>query len=160
MQLRLKYWLPAILVAILISIFSTHYFSSDETGRIIIPVLRWLFPFASRRALHLMHVGIRKLAHLTEFAAFSIALFHGVRGNRAGWRWKWAVYTVLIAMAYAGLDEWHQSFVPLRAARVRDVFIDATGALLAQVLVWAYAKWHRTPRDLEEHPEVETSVKL
>jgi VanZ family protein len=160
MQLRLKYWLPAILVAILISIFSTHYFGSEETGRVIIPVLRWLFPFASRRALHLMHVGIRKLAHITEFAGFSIAVFHGVRGNRAGWRLNWAVYTVLIAVAYAGLDEWHQSFVPLREARVRDVVIDATGALLAQVLVRAYAKWHRTSPDLEEHPEVETSVKL
>jgi VanZ family protein len=68
----------------------------------------------------------------------------------------------MIAVAYAGLDEWHQSFVPLRAARVRDVVIDATGALLAQVLVWAYAKckWHRTSRDLEERPEAETSVKL
>lgn len=160
MQLRLKYWLPAIVVAILISIFSMHYFSSEETGRAIIPVLRWLFPFASHRALHLMHVGIRKLAHITEFAAFSIAVFHGVRGNRAGWRLNWAVYTVLIAIAYAGLDEWHQSFVPLREARVRDVVIDATGALLAQVLVWTYAKWHRTSPDLEEHLEAETSVKL
>jgi VanZ family protein len=158
MQLRLKYWLPAILVAILISIFSTHYFSSEETGRVIIPVLRWLFPFASHRALHLMHVGIRKLAHITEFAAFSIAVFHGVRGNRAGWRLNWAVYTVLIAIAYAGLDEWHQSFVPLREARARDVVIDATGALLAQALVWAYAKWHRRSTDLEERAEV--SVKL
>ena len=107
-----------------------------------------------------MHVGIRKLAHITEFAGFSIAVFHGVRGNRGGWRLNWAVCTVLIAVAYAGLDEWHQSFVPLREARVRDVVIDATGALLTQVLVWAYAKWYRTSPDLEERPEVETSVKL
>ena len=107
-----------------------------------------------------MHVGIRKLAHITEFAGFSIAVFHGVRGNRAGWRLNWAVYTVLIAVAYAGLDEWHQSFVPLREARVRDVLIDAMGALLAQVLVSAYAKWQRMSPDLEEQTEVEPSVKL
>lgn len=154
MSVPLKYWLPAILVAIFISIFSTHYFSSEETGRVIIPVLRWLFPFASHRALHVIHVGIRKLAHITEFAGFSIAVFHGVRGNRPGWRLNWAVYTVIVAIAYAGLDEWHQSFVPLREARVRDVVIDATGALLAQVLVWAYAKWHRQSTDREERAEV------
>jgi VanZ family protein len=39
--------------------------------------------------------------------------------------------------------EWHQSFVPLREARARDIAIDALGALLAQVLVWAYANWRR-----------------
>jgi hypothetical protein len=31
----------------------------------------------------------------------------------------------------------------MREARFRDVLIDSTGALLAQVLVWIYAKLHR-----------------
>ena len=87
------------------------------------------------------------MAHVTEFAVFSIAVFHGVRGSRSGWRLDWALYTLLIAVAYGGLDEFHQSFVPMREARVRDVFIDATGAVLAQVLVWAYAKRHRSSAD-------------
>ena len=92
-----------------------------------------------------MHVAIRKAAHVTEFAAFSIAVFYGVRAERYGWRLSWAVITLIIAVSYAGLDEWHQSFVPLRDARVRDVLIDSFGALLAQVFVWAYAKLHRNP---------------
>jgi VanZ family protein len=138
---RLKYWLPAICTAILISVFSTHYFSGTQTGRVIIPILHWLFPAANRHQLHLMHVGIRKLAHVTEFGVFSVTIFHGLRAGRAGWRFSWAIITLLIAVAYAGLDEWHQSFVPLREARVRDVAIDAFGALLAQSFVWIYAKW-------------------
>jgi VanZ family protein len=81
---------------------------------------------------------------------FSITVFHGLRGNRSGWRFDWAVYTLLIAVTYAGFDEWHQSFVPLREARVRDVVVDAAGALLAQVFVWAYAKWHRNHADSGE----------
>lgn len=89
-----------------------------------------------------MHTLIRKLAHVTEFGLFSVAVFYGVRGDRSGWRLKWALYTLLIAVTYAGLDEWHQSFVPQRDPRVRDVVIDAIGALLAQVLVWVYAKLH------------------
>ncbi len=155
MPTRLKYWLPAICVAILISLFSTHYFSSEQTGRVIFPILRWLFPFASRHMLHLMHVGIRKAAHITEFAVFSIAVFHGVRADRYGWRLNWAVITLLIAVSYAGLDEWHQSFVPLRDARFRDVLIDATGTLLAQIFVWAYAKLHRDSAHTPE-PRVTT----
>jgi VanZ family protein len=138
---HLLYWIPAILVAVLIALFSTHYFSNQQTGRVIIPMLHWLFPAATPRTLHLVHVGIRKMAHVTEFGLFSITVFHGIRGGRAGWRLSWALATLVIAVTYAGLDEWHQSFVPLREARVRDVALDAIGAGLAQTLVWFYAKW-------------------
>jgi VanZ family protein len=147
---NLKYWIPAICVAVLISTFSTHYFSSAETARFLIPLLRLLFPAASPHALSLMHTGIRKLAHITEFGVLSIAVFHGVRGERFGWRLQWAVITLIIAVSYAGLDEWHQSFVPMREARFRDVLIDSTGALIAQVLVWIYAKLHRNSTQLAE----------
>jgi VanZ family protein len=140
---RVKYWIPAICVAALISTFSTHYFSSAETSKLLIPFLHWIFPAASLHTLSRMHTAIRKLAHVTEFGVFSIAVFHGVRGERYGWRWQWALTTLIIAVSYAGLDEWHQSFVPMREARFRDVLIDSTGALLAQVLVWIYAKLHR-----------------
>jgi VanZ family protein len=143
MLLRLKYWLPAICVAIMISVFSSHYFSSEQTGHVIIPILRWLFPTADTHMLRVLHFGIRKLAHVTEFGVFSVAIFHGVRAGRAGWQFTWAITTLVIAVAYASLDEWHQSFVPLRDARFRDVAIDAFGAVLAQSLVWIYAgrKW-------------------
>ena len=143
MAARLKYWIPAICVAILISLFSTHYFSGEETARIIIPILHRIFPFATDRELRWMHIGIRKLAHVTEFGVFSIAVFHGIRAERRGWNLRWAVLTLVIAVSYAGLDEWHQSFVPLREARVRDVVIDFTGAFMAQILVWVYAKLHK-----------------
>ena len=90
-----------------------------------------------------MHVGIRKMAHVAEFAVFSATVFRGVRAGRTGWQVSWALVTLVIAAGYAGLDEWHQSFVPLRHATPRDVAIDTFGALLAQVLVWWYAtrKW-------------------
>jgi VanZ family protein len=140
MASRLKYWIPAIIVAILISTFSSHYFSGEETARVIIPILHRIFPFATPRELRWMHIGIRKLAHVTEFGVFSVAVFHGVRAERHGWNVRWAVLTLILAVSYAGLDEWHQSFVPLREARVRDVLIDASGALLAQVVVWLYAR--------------------
>ena len=146
MTQRIRYWIPAICVAILISLFSTHYFSGEKTARVIIPLLHWLFPAATPRMLRLMHVGIRKMAHVTEFGLFSVTVFHGIRGGRSGWRFRWALATLVIAVTYAGLDEWHQSFVPVRQASTRDVAIDALGALLAQVLVWAYANWRHLHR--------------
>src|ERR1700716_731636 len=127
---RLSYWIPAILVALMISGFSTHYFSNERTSRIIVPVLHWLFPSATPRMLHIMHMGIRKMAHVAEFSLFSAALFHGVRAERNGWRFTWAVASLVITATYASLDEWHQSFVPLRHAALRDLAIDTFGALL------------------------------
>jgi VanZ family protein len=147
---RFVYWIPAICVGIIISLFSTHYFSADQTGHVIIPILHWLFPSMNARELHISHVLIRKLAHVTEFGIFSAAVFHGVRGPRHGWQWNWAIITLLIAVAYAGLDEWHQSFVPLREPRMRDVMMDSLGAFLAQSVVWLYSKWHRSPIDSTE----------
>jgi len=156
MAKRYTYWIPAIFVAALISTFSTHYFSSEETSRILTPFLHWIFPGASTHTLSRMHTAIRKLAHVTEFGVFSIAVFHGVRGERYGWRWQWALITLIIAVSYSGLDEWHQSFVPMREARFRDVLIDATGALLAQVFVWGYAKFHRNSAKAVEFQKTST----
>lgn len=131
MSSRLEYWLPAISVAILISLFSTRFFSGEQSARVIFPILRWLFPSAHHHMLQLMHFEIREAAHIIGFALFSIAVFYGVRADRYGWKLQWAAMTLVIAVCYAGLDEWHQSFVPLRDARGRDVVIDASGALLA-----------------------------
>ena len=40
------------------------------------------------------------------------------------------------AVAYAATDEIHQLFVPDRSGNGFDVCVDATGALLALVVVW------------------------
>ncbi len=153
---RLAYWLPAICIALIISGFSTSIFSGEHTSRIIIPLLHWLFPSANQNTLEVFHFGIRKAAHITEFGMFSAAVFHGIRGERRGWRPEWAVIALLIAAGYAGLDEWHQSFVPTRQASIGDVLIDSTGALLAQLSIWAYSQVLR--RDASSPEPVEKST--
>src|SRR5258708_27431133 len=97
---RLTYWYPAICVAILISVFSTHVFSGDQTAHIIIPILQWLLPSASLHTLRLIHFGIRKAAHITEFGVFSIAVFHGVRGGRYGWAAQRGSVTLVIVLKF------------------------------------------------------------
>lgn len=114
----------------MISLLSLHYFSGEETARLFLPVLRGFFAFATRRELYLMHEGIRKLAHVLEFGLFSLAVFHGIRAERRGWKLEWAIITLVVSASHAGLDEWHQSFVPLREARLHDVLIDTPGAFL------------------------------
>ena len=137
---RLKYWIPAIVAAAFIATFSSRYFTPDQTGRVIVPILRWFLPHASSTLIRHLHFGIRKLAHVIEFGVFSITVFRALRGPRPGWRLNWALLTFLIAVSYAVIDEFHQTYVPQRHASPKDVAIDGLGAILAQLVVWWYAK--------------------
>ena len=137
---RLRQWALPIVWAAVIWTFSTQWFSAQDTSTWILPVLQWLLPHASHRTLWLLHKGIRKLAHVTEYMIFSLILLRGVRGERKGWQLNWALAALAIAAGYAALDELHQMFVPGRGPAIRDVLIDATGAALGQVVAWLWSR--------------------
>ena len=136
---RAKNWLPAIAWACVISVLSTDVFSSQHTSRFIIPILHWIFPHAGAETLALMHAIIRKSAHFTEYFLFSMLLLRALRGEDRGWKLRWAIWAVVIAAGYAGLDEFHQSFVPSRTASPWDALLDTVGASAAQIFLWI---WH------------------
>jgi VanZ family protein len=130
----LKRWWPALLWAVAISGFSTQGFSSEHTSHIIIPFLHWLLPSASPETLEFLHHIIRKCAHFTEYFILSLLILRAVRAGEKGWHLRWALVTVLIVFCYAGLDEFHQSFVPGRGAAFTDVLIDTSGGIAAQLV--------------------------
>jgi VanZ family protein len=69
---------------------------------------------------------LRKCAHLTEYAILAVLLV------RATGSYRWAF---LLAVAYAGTDEFHQTFVRGRHGSPIDVGIDAAGALIG-IALW------------------------
>jgi VanZ family protein len=144
---NVKFWLPAIVWACVISILSTDTFSSEHTSRFIIPALHWLFPHAGAGTLELLHAVIRKSAHLTEYFILGLLLYRALRGGDRGWKLKWALWAIVIAAAYASLDEFHQSFVPSRTASPWDALIDTIGASAAQIVVklWNMKKGNVAP---------------
>jgi VanZ family protein len=108
--------------------------SAEHTGRLILPVLRFLFPSASPLQLDAMHFVIRKLGHFTEYAILAglwLRAFDGGGGPRArAARWAW-----VIAVAWAVVDETYQSSVGSRTGSVFDVALDGTGALAALIVL-------------------------
>jgi VanZ family protein len=130
----LKRWWPALAWAILISIFSTGAFTSENTSRIIVPALHWLFPHIPTDTLFLIHHYIRKCAHFTEYFILSLLLLRGIRGENRGTKLAWALLAIAIVACYASLDEFHQSFVPGRTPAVTDVMIDTSGGIAAQAI--------------------------
>lgn len=144
-------WWPALAWAVVISLFSTSTFTSDNTGRIIIPLLHWLVPSASPGTLSTMHHYIRKSAHFIEYFVFSLLVLRAIRGGRPNTRLSWALGAIAIAAGYAALDEFHQSFVPGRTALVSDVLLDTSAGAAAQaiaglLLAWAHVRERRRNR--------------
>jgi VanZ family protein len=132
----LRYWGPVLLVGGLISVASTSSFGSSHTSRIIIPMLRWIFPHAQQETLEFIHHLIRKGAHVFEYSIFSVLVWRAVRGGRIGWRWGWAGWTILVVACFALLDEFHQAFVPGRGASVLDSLLDTCAGAAALLVVW------------------------
>lgn len=137
----LSRWWPALAWAAVISIFSTGAFTSENTGRIIIPILHWLFPSLTHETLLETHFIIRKCAHFTEYFILSLLILRGIRAGRHETHLIWAISTIALVAAYASLDEFHQRFVPGRTAAVRDVLIDTTGGIAAQLVAALFALW-------------------
>ncbi|HUC42179.1 MAG TPA: VanZ family protein [Candidatus Micrarchaeaceae archaeon] len=148
-----KRWWPALVWAAVISAFSTRAFTAENTGSIIIPILHWMFPGFSPDTLSVIHYGIRKCAHFTEYFILSWLILRGIRGDNKVTHVQWALLTIALVTGYAALDEFHQSFVPGRTASPRDVLIDMSGGIAAQVaaallMLLAGAREHRKARQV------------
>jgi VanZ family protein len=62
-----------------------------------------------------------KVAHFCSYALLGFLTSRAL--SRASWGWG-------IAALYGAVDEWHQSFVPMRDASVWDWIADALGAFV------------------------------
>jgi len=131
-------WIPAILWAAVILGASTDTFSAGHSGE-------WLSSFIIRivghplapRRFDILHKIVRKCAHLLEYGILGALLFRAVRGEEGGFRARWAVVSVALALCVAATDEWHQFFIPSRTPSAWDVLLDCAGAGIAQLL-WRY----------------------
>jgi len=123
----------------MISVFSTGYFTGDNTGAIIVPILAAVFPHASHAELLAMHHFIRKAAHFTEYLILSVLLYRALRGGRR-WSLQAAATAVVVAGLYSALDEFHQLFVPGRTAAASDCLIDVSGAAAGQGLLAVFRR--------------------
>lgn len=143
----LIYWLPVVLWMALIFGMSTGLGASQRTSRIIGPILRWFNPDVSDETIRGIQLGIRKTAHVTEYAVLALlclrALQQAPSGERRPWNNRTAMFALGMAVLYAATDEWHQSFVPGRDAAVLDILIDGAGASAGLLCSWWWTRRQR-----------------
>ena len=134
--------MPAIVWMALIFLGSSDMLSAEHTSRFLVPFLRWLDPQISFATLNAIQFGIRKLAHLTEYAILAMLLWRALRSGTR-WQMKMSILFLVAAIAcaiFAASDEFHQSFVPSRTSSPADAVIDICGALIGLAICWALAR--------------------
>lgn len=131
----------------MIFFLSTSIFSDEHTARLLAYVVAWLhLPLTGPQVLILNH-RIRKLAHISEYAVLSLFGFHSLQQGEGRWHLRSAVGAVLLCAAVAVCDEGFQAFMPHRGGlELRDVILDTSGAVLAQLAAWAWRRVRPGPR--------------
>jgi VanZ family protein len=132
----LSRYLPLVVWLAFISFASSDSFNAANTSRIIGPLVLWLFPNTSAETLLSIHLITRKLAHLTEYAILGLLAARAFRtSSRAAISKRWFLISLILIVAYALLDEYHQTFVPSRTGSIYDSFIDMLGGLTALIVL-------------------------
>ena len=86
---------------------------------------------------HGIEYYVRKAAHMTEYFLLAIAISFPLYVYRVREIWL-MLLAGIVCVGFAGLDEYHQSFVANRGPSVRDVGIDSIGAFIGIILVQVF----------------------
>jgi VanZ family protein len=148
-------WVVTIAWAAQIYTFSTATFGGVFTTWLLSQILRLVHATVSLKTFFLLHHLMRKCAHLTEYALFSMLLFYSV-GRRREWRLRPALWALAVAGLYSLSDEFHQLFVPGRGPSIFDSGIDTLGAFVGILIVFVVC---RLGRNRPETPKEEVPVK-
>jgi VanZ family protein len=140
----LKAWIAAILWLMVISIESTAMLSSNNTSRILYPLLHFIFGL-NWAHFEQWHFFIRKGGHVVGYAILSVLFFRAWRATlpavrNVKWTPRWATIAILGTAFVASLDEWHQSFIPSRTGRWQDVALDSGAGIAAQIVIFLWWK--------------------
>ncbi len=113
-----KFWLPVVIWAVVIFLFSAR-------------------PTPRATRIFWQDFILKKSAHVFEYAVFTTLLYRalkegGIEKKEAG------ISSIILAVLYGVSDEIHQFFTPGREPRVRDVVFDTIGAILAIYGIWRY----------------------
>jgi VanZ family protein len=138
---RIYRYAPLVLWIGLVFFFSSTVASSNQTSRIIGPILHFLFPSAPEETIQNYHFFIRKCAHFTEYA---ILAFWGIRAlaesSKPSLRKYRFLIAVLIVFLIASTDEFNQSFEPTRTSSPWDVLLDCIGGATMSLVYWTISR--------------------
>jgi len=109
-----------------------------------LPAVIWMsiiFYFSSRTRTvvsesYLLSFIFFKTLHVIEYAALYFLIFRGFYLSESKIPIaKKCLFALIISVIYAASDELHQTLVPTREGRIRDVFIDSLSIFMMYIYV-------------------------
>lgn len=134
---RIFRYAPLILWTGLIFFMSSGAGHTQHTSIFIRPVLLWLFPDMSEANLAIAHIVIRKIGHLTGYAILAALSYRAFSGSSK------ALFSMVVVLSVATVDEIHQGFYDGRTSSPIDVLIDCAGGASALLLIHLYKKFRK-----------------
>jgi VanZ family protein len=141
---KVRAWIPTLLWLCILALFSSDTFSAEHTGSVLTKVLHALFGSRFDEQFQQIHFLIRKSAHFCSYGFLGALAFFSWRATlpaRQRWTFRWSTLALLLAVTAAGLDEFHQSFIPSRTSSLRDVLLDLVGAIFFQLAIALWLGW-------------------
>lgn len=141
---NLRAWIPTLLWLCVLALFSTDTFSAEHTGSVLTKILHALFGRISSRLFQEIHFLVRKTAHFVSYGTLGAFAFFSWRATfpmQRRWTIRWSTMALALVAVAAGLDEFHQSFVPSRTSSLHDVFLDLMGGIFFQLAIALWIGW-------------------
>jgi VanZ family protein len=157
-------WIPTLVWLGVIATESTSTFSGGRTMVWIHRVLSYFYPHITWTQVYYVNVVLRKTGHFLGYATLSWFAFRAWMETLAYQRERWlrklgkvgpshrrwhlraAVLAVLVTVAAAGLDEFHQLMLSGRTGSLHDVILDSMGGVFAQIFLLLYWTWKNNGR--------------
>jgi VanZ family protein len=131
----------------LIFYLSTAGFGASFTRWLLYLILDLLHTTVSPHTFEVLHLCLRKLAHMTEYGIFSLLIYaSSLDAVDFEWRPRLALRGIVVAALYSLTDEYHQSFVVGRTPSIVDCGIDTVGASLATLVPLGWDRWCQARR--------------
>lgn len=126
---KLKYFIPSLLVMIIIFSFSSQ--TGNESSGLSSSIVLFI-----QNTFHVSipEIIIRKAAHMSEYALLTITLVYGFYHTVS--LTQVIPYSLLFCFLYACSDEFHQLFTSGRAGQLTDVLIDTSGGIIICFLLY------------------------
>jgi VanZ family protein len=154
----LRYWVPTLIMLVLIAIESSDRLSAQHTGMWLAWLLKHLGKIIPAEQLNWLNIALRKSGHVIGYATLSALFFRAQRGTWReirniswsefvlSWRASWAISSIFFTAIVAIADEMHQKTIASRGGSWHDVLLDTCAAVAAQALIWIVLKL-KAPRE-------------
>jgi len=133
-----RQWGPALLWMVAIIWLSTEVGSTENSVRILRPILVWARPGISEAAIYDANIFLRKTAHVMEFIVLALLIWRThepLRSRFSRRSWVALLKVVAVTFIFAAGSEIVQYFMKSRGSSRYDVALDMAGAAVGVAVV-------------------------